>query len=349
MRVKSFLIVFITLLITSFLISCESNSESNSSIYKGENNKAYVQPKSKIILAHNAFEDSIISSDAVKLKGILEEKSDGEIGVDIYENLGSLLETQEAVKNNVIQMEIGTVDSNLSPAFSIFDLPNVVPNRKVAREIFIKGTPLRNAFEQEFEKINLKLLVIAPSTFSVMSANKSIKSIGDLKHIKIGVLENDVVQISLQLLGAIPVTMEHSQLYLELQQGIVEAQENPIDVIVATKLNEQQKYIIDTKHFMNYTGVWINLDFYNSLSKEYKKIIDDSMPEIERYSYDMSLAYDELSRIKLKNLGFEFISMPKVDLIKMRNAANGAYDIVRKKSGEELLNIYLKSVLDVAD
>lgn len=345
MKVRSSLIIFVILLMISFLISCEDSYESKSAENKKEEVKeTYVRPTYTFLLAHTYLEDSFVNSAAVKLKGTLEEKSNGKIGVEIYRNLGSLMETQEAVKNNVVQMQIGTLGSYLTPVFSIFELPNVIPNRQTAREIFTKGTVLRNEVEKEFEKMNLKLLSIAPSSFSVMSSNKPVRTLEDLKNLKVGALENDVAQTCWKLWGSKPVAMDYSKAYLALLQGVIQAQENPLDVIVATKLNEQQKYIIETNHVMFYTAIWINLGFYNKLPKDYKKIIEDSMPEIEEYSYDLSIEYDELARLELKSLGMEFISVPNSELIKMKDAAKESYGMIRKSYGDELIDIYLKSV-----
>ena len=60
--------------------------------------------------------------------------------------------------------------------------------------------------------------------------------------------------------------MTFSEVYIGLQQGTIDAQENPYEVIVSSKLYEQQDYVVETNHLPHYISLIVS-DEYNSLIK----------------------------------------------------------------------------------
>lgn len=71
---------------------------------------------------------------------------------------------------------------------------------------------------------------------------------GDLNGCKMRVQDNEVHIMTWQLLGASPTTLAYSELFTALQQGTINAQENPISNIKLSGFSEVQKYLIKTDH-----------------------------------------------------------------------------------------------------
>lgn len=70
-------------------------------------------------------------------------------------------------------------------------------------------------------------------------------------------------------LGANPTPMAGGgQLYTSLQQGTVDAQENPVAQVNNNKYYEVQKYFVDTRHIMNVSGWIVSTEWYDGLSEE---------------------------------------------------------------------------------
>jgi len=161
----------------------------------------------------------------------------------------------------------------------------------------------------------------------------------DLAGVNIRVMENPVSISYWKAWGANPTPIAFSELYIALQQKLVDAQENPLDVLLSSKLYEQQKYVIETNHMMFYNGIWMNLDFYNNLPTELQEMVTSVMKEVDDYVYNDAIETEKASREELKNLGIEFITLPESDLIKMRDAATETVKIVRESAGDEIVDL----------
>ena len=130
--------------------------------------------------------------------------------------------------------------------------------------------------EKVYQKGGYKLLGYADQGFRVMSTNKNVKSINDFKGQKIRTMENSYHLKFWKTLGANPTPMTFSEVYIGLQQGTIDAQENPYEVIVSSKLYEQQDYVVETNHLPHYISLIVSDEFYQGLTKEQQKIIDQA-------------------------------------------------------------------------
>ena len=90
---------------------------------------------------------------------------------------------------------------------------------------------------------------------------------------KIRTMENDVHLAAWRALGANPTPMAFSELFTALQQGTVDGQENPLGIIDGNRFQEVQSNVSLTQHVYTPYLVFMNLDKFNSLSKEQQDII----------------------------------------------------------------------------
>lgn len=100
-----------------------------------------------------------------------------------------------------------------------------------------------------------------------MTANRAINSIDDIKGLKIRVPGAAVYHILPLSLGAKPSPIAFSEVYLALQQGVVDAQENPLPTIAAKKLYEVQTHINLTGHILGSILTITNQSFLDNLSE----------------------------------------------------------------------------------
>ena len=123
--------------------------------------------------------------------------------------------------------------------------------------------------EKVYEKGGFHLLGYADQGFRVMSMNKKIQSLSDFKGQKIRTMENSFHIDFWKALKASPTPMTFSEVYIGLQQGTIDAEENPYEVIVSNRLYEQQKYIVETNHLPHLISLIVNDDFFKLLSGEF--------------------------------------------------------------------------------
>lgn len=56
--------------------------------------------------------------------------------------------------------------------------------------------------------------------------------------------------------------MSFVRCYIGLQQGTIDAQENPYEVIVSNKLYEQQDYVVETNHLPHLISMIVSDEFF---------------------------------------------------------------------------------------
>lgn len=298
--------------------------------------------KVDMIWSHNAAVTTAGHMAAEKFKEAMEKYSNGNITVTLYPNgeLGTVPENDQALREGTIQIGSGTTGGLVDASLSYFDCPNLVDSNEQAKEMMSRDNELYKYTEGVYENIGMKMLSIVPGGFRETTSNKAVRSFEELNGLNIRTLENPVAIAYWKSWGCNPTPVTFSELYLALQQGLVEAQENAYDTTVASKLFEQQKYVINTHHVIMWSGMYMNLDFYNSLPADYQELINWVVAEIyEPYLYEESIKANEAALQTMKDAGLEVIDLSAEDLAKMREAAQPAYDLIRKTVGDKPMEL----------
>jgi tripartite ATP-independent transporter DctP family solute receptor len=111
------------------------------------------------------------------------------------------------------------------------------------------------------------------------TANKPIAKCADMQGLKIRVPDVPAYLAMPRACGANTTPIAFAEVYLALQNGTVEAQENPLTTIEAKKFYEVQKNIILTGHIVDHLNTVISKTLWSSLSDEDKKIFGEVMQE----------------------------------------------------------------------
>jgi tripartite ATP-independent transporter DctP family solute receptor len=106
-----------------------------------------------------------------------------------------------------------------------------------------------------------------------VTSNKEIKSPGDMKNLKIRVPNAPLYKMFPQAVGANPTPMAFAEVYLALQQGVVDAQENPLPTIQFKKFYEVQKYITLTGHITDALMTIVGGPTWDKFSEQDREIV----------------------------------------------------------------------------
>ena len=112
-----------------------------------------------------------------------------------------------------------------------------------------------------------------------MTSNKPVNTPDDMVGLKIRVPNAPLYLLFADALGANATPIAFAEVYLALQQGAVDAQENPLPTIKAKKFYEVQKYINLTQHIVNNLITVIGKPTWNKLSETDKKIFQEVLGE----------------------------------------------------------------------
>ncbi|HZG73572.1 MAG TPA: DctP family TRAP transporter solute-binding subunit, partial [Chondromyces sp.] len=192
-----------------------------------------------------------------------------------------------------------------------------------------------------FLKDNLRIVAYFENGFRHVTSNTPIESPEDLKGIKIRTPEIPVFIHTFKAFGANPTPMAFGELYMALQQGTVDAQENPIANTYASKFNEVQDYLNLTNHQYMPLPVAISEDFWQSLTPDQQVIVGSSAEEAAQFHRDLLKKNEDRMIQELKNAGMKVI---EPDLEAFKAKSEPVYDMYKKKFGEDFVNNILKAV-----
>ncbi len=299
----------------------------------------------KLIYIHGSSTTSILQATATHFKELVEKRTNGRYTIEIHPNfeLGSLTESVEMIKSGEVALSGVTLGSYYTPELSFVDLPNAVVSIEAAYKLYAES-PFRNKINDIMSSKGIKLLSFGAAYFRELTSNKPVNTIEDLKGLKIRTMENALHMAYWKSLGAQPTPLAWAETYIGLQQGLVDAQENPYDSINAAKLYEVQKYIIHTHHILYSSPVMVNQKFFNSLSAEDQKIFIECGKETEKFTFDTASNTVSTLRKTLEGKGMKVTELSPATLSKMREMASSVYDTVRKTVGDDVMNAFMAAL-----
>ena len=281
-----------------------------------------------------------------KIKEMIEQRSNGKIKVEVYldNQLGGDREILEGCQVGGIAMVSQTTAPQVTfiPELAVFDIPMLFDNLDLARKV-LSGS-FRQKLEPLYEKAGLKLLLFEPIYYRETTTNKPIKTINDFKGIKIRTMENKYHMAFWKALGANPTPLNFSELYIALQQGIVDAQENPYEIVWANKFYEVQKYLVNTHHICFILSIVMNKGLYDSMPAEYKKIITDSMNEAGNMLFENAKANNQALLANVVKQGMTVIELTDDMKQGMDKAAKGVEQMVRKDVGNGIVDDLMTAI-----
>lgn len=281
-----------------------------------------------------------------KIKEMIEQKSNGKIKVDIYldSQLGGDREILEGCQVGGISMVSQTTAPQVTfiPELAVFDIPMLFDNLDLAREA-LSGS-FRQKLESLYEKAGLKLLLFEPIYYRETTTNRPIKTVDDFKGLKIRTMENKYHLAFWKALGANPTPLNFAELYIALQQGIVDAQENPYEIIWANKFYEVQKYLVNTHHICFILSIVMNKGLYDSMPAEYQKIVSESMKEAGDLLFENAKANNEALLANVVNQGMTVVDLTDDMKQGMGKAAKEVEKMVRKDIGDAIVDDLVEAI-----
>ncbi|SHS86326.1 TRAP dicarboxylate transporter subunit DctP [Mycobacteroides abscessus subsp. abscessus] len=285
------------LLVLCLMILGACSQQSTNNEKNEEPNDSNAKTSEKLMkLAVVTSEDRSLTKGLVKFGELVESKTNGSIKVEVYPNgqLGGDREVFESLQFGSIQgttMSTGPI-AQFVPKFNVFDLPFLFPNSEVAYEVL--DGKIGSDLLAELESQNVIGLNYWENGFRHLTNGvKEVKTPDDVKGLKIRTLENDLHMDIWSELGANPTPMAFTELFAGLQQGVVDGQENPVGNVTANKFYEVQKYLSKTGHVYNASPFLISKDFWNTLSDEEKKAVQEAADEARDHQRELNQKEDE--------------------------------------------------------
>lgn len=292
----------------------------------------------EIKLAHVVNEKDAFHACALKFKEIVEEKTGGEIVVQLFPNatLGDERNLLESLKMGVVEMAIitGGPIINFMPQFGVFDLPFLFASPEHAYKV-LDGEIGRKMLA-DMEKNGWKGLAYGERGFrNLTNSKRPVVTPADVTGLKIRLMQNPVFVDAFKALGANAVPMAWTEALTALQQGTIDGQENPINVIHAFNLNESQKYLTLTRHAYSPNVILFSLRKWKEFTPEQQAIMEEAAQAAAEYNRDLDNANEAAWLQELKDRGMEVVENP--DLAAFREAVQPVYEKYEEKFGKDLI------------
>lgn len=264
---------------------------------------------------------------ASKFSELVKERTNGAYDIQLFPN--SALGDERTMLES---MQMGTLDAgiitsgpfvNFVPEFGVLDMPFLFPNNEAAYKVL--DGEVGKEILGKLESSQLKGLAYAERGFrNLTNSVRPVKTADDIKDLKIRVMENEVYIAAFNSMGVNAVPMAWTEALTALQQGTIQGQENPVNVIHAYKMWDSQKYVTMTRHAYAAAVITFSLDKFNDLPEDVQKVFLESAQEAAEYERAW-VAENEATQIEtLKSNGMEVIEDP--DLESFKAAVQPVYD-----------------------
>lgn len=265
--------------------------------------------------------DHPVSKGVQKFAEIVAAKSGGKIKVREYpaNQLGSEMQRQSALRAGTQEMQSPATTSlvGIVKDYGLIDFPFIVSTPQQA-DALLDG-PLGAALLAKLPEKRLVGLAYWDLGFrNVTNSKRAITRGEDLGGIKIRVIPNPVYLETFKAFNANPVPMSFSELYSALETGTVDGQENPFSVILSNKFFEVQKYLSVTNHTYSTNIILISKKFWDGLSPDEQKILQDAAIEARDYQRKVSREQAKAAIDELKAKGMAVNEIAPVELDRMR-------------------------------
>ena len=283
----------------------------------------------------------------VKFGEIVEKETAGGIKVEVFSDgvLGGDRQTLEGLQMGTIHgtsVSTGPIAAFV-PQFDVFDLPFLFKDKATAYRV-VDG-PIGQELLDKLPAVGMIGMNYWENGFRHLTNNKrDVKTMEDIRGLKIRTLESKVHVDTWKMLGANPTPMSFSQLYTALEQGVVDGQENPYGNVTINKFNEVQKYLTNTGHVYNASPFLISKKFWDTLSDKEKDIMKKAGKEARDYQRQLNEKEDQDSLAYLKEKGMKISDLSPGEKEKIVVALQPLYAQYSTILGKDLVDRLLAAV-----
>jgi tripartite ATP-independent transporter DctP family solute receptor len=189
--------------------------------------------------------------------------------------------------------------ASVTDEFGLFDMPYLVKDR--AHMARIEKEIVWPTLAPILEKKGYKILAVWENGFRNITNNtRPINIPQDLKGLKLRTPKSVWRVKMFKAYGANPSPLSFSEVFVALQTGTFDGQENPLAQIASGKFQEVQKYLSMTGHVYTPAYVTVSTEYWNKLPADVRKILEETAKETQDYVYKTAaqLEVDLLAQLK---------------------------------------------------
>jgi tripartite ATP-independent transporter DctP family solute receptor len=268
----------------------------------------------KLTLGHGAAPGNPRHEAAVKFAEVAKAKSGGRIEVQVAPSaqLGDDAAMVTALRTGALDMSANSQGAvaNAVPEYAAFGMPFLFTS--AAHAFKLLDGPLGKELADKSAAKGLIVLGYWDNGIRHMTNSKRpITKVEDMKGLKMRTPPDTVLVDIMQALGAEAQQIKFAELYVALQQGVVDGQENPLMNIHASKLYEVQKHLALTSHQFQMTPFLMSKRTWDRLSDADRKAVTEAAAEATALQRKLSQESDDKLLGDLKAKGVQVTTVDK--------------------------------------
>ena len=321
---KKLLALLLMAVLTFALAACGGGGDSGAA--EGDSDAFAGGQTFTIKIGHSDTTTNLINVSLENFAKYVEEQSGGAVKVDIYaaEQLGSNAEMAE-------MLEMGSLDAmmmpqgqeaSFAPKINTLGLPFLFPDYDSVYKVL--DSEIGDELVADLESHNMIQLAYWENGLrQTTNSKKALNSAADFKGLKIRTPEDAMTMAIFNALGASPSPLAFSELYLALQQGTFDGQENPISNIHANNFQDVQKYLAMTNHKYECKNMIFSLTSWNKYPEDVQNLLKEAA---KTYGDEHRKAIVDSQETMLKDLEEAGMEVTYPDVEELKAATASVYD-----------------------
>lgn len=332
------LLLAMLLIVSATLAACGGGSGGSADAEGKE--KSY-----KLKMSVTVSDSSTWYEAAKKLADDMNKETDGRIKIEVFTNEqlsgGDSGKAVEGLAKGSIDLTFNStiIYSILDQRFGVASAPFLLKDHSEVDKVF-NGEGGEKLKELLAEK-GVQALGYGENGFrQITNSKREIKLPEDLNGLKIRIPGITMYTDLYRSLGTDPSTMTFSEVFTALQQGTIDGQENPIDVIASSKLEEVQDYLTLWNYSYDPLVLGMNKKLYDSLSDADRELFDRLGKEAAAYQVKIAREKEASQIGDLKSKGMNVYTPTEEELEAFKKVVQPVYDKYTDIWGEDLLKAF---------
>ncbi|RBL85396.1 TRAP transporter substrate-binding protein [Streptomyces cavourensis] len=260
----------------------------------------------KLTLGHGAAVGNPRHEASEKFAQVLKAKTGGRIEVQVAPSgqLGDDAAMVTALRTGALDISANSQGAVAAavPEYAAYGMPFLFRDAGAAFKLL--DGPLGKELAEKSASKNLILLGTWDNGIRQMTNSKHpINTVEDMKGLKMRVPPDATLVDIMNALGAQAQQIKFAELYVALQQGVVDGQENPLVNFQASKLYEVQKHLAMTHHQFQMTPFLMSKRTWDRLSESDRKVVQEAADEASALQRKLSQEADVRLLAELKAQG----------------------------------------------
>ena len=265
----------------------------------------------KITIAHQQDETDSMHLGAVEFQKYVQEKSNGQIEVEIFPN-GQLGPEVDIIQSILSQggcdiTFTGETMQTYEPDLGMIGMPYLIQSDEHMDKVL--NGEVGQELEDLMEAAGMKCLAYYTSGPRYITSNRKITCVADCNNLVIRTPAAAMTVAAFEALGAKPTPMALAEVFTSLQQGTIEAQENPLAMIYTKSFFEVQKYLILTAHLRAWVYVAMGKAQFDALPAELQQVVMDGAAAAQAAEHQLFLDNEEKYYNELQEKGMEYVEV----------------------------------------